>query len=454
MIEPRQQLRMISLELNEINFEMIQLYASEGRLPNFKRLIDSYGYTLTESEAKYEDLEPWIQWVTVHTGKTLAEHGVFRLGDIENTQLEQIWERLERDGGLKVAAMSPMNADNRTKDAAFFVPDPWTQSKVTGSSFLAAFYQAIAQTVNDNAQGRVTLKSLAMLALGALRYAAPSNYARYLNLVFRARDKKWNRAIFLDLLLADCFLGLSKKHRPNYATLFLNAGAHIQHHYLYSSPHAGNRRAVPEWYVSPDVDPVFEIYSIYDHILGMVAATLPDYRIQIVTGLHQDPHPEENYYWRLKNHDSFLRELGLTHSNVMARMSRDFLIVFPDRAAAERGKMILASVKSTDGEALFSIDDRGDTLFCEMTFSKDIPEDFVYLVGNNQRDGLRADVTFVAIKNAGHNGEGYLLDTGTCAVVGPNGERPRVQLSSLFDRTLAELGLAGPAPLQKSIAAQ
>lgn len=60
------------------------------------RLLGAIGCVLTESEKEYQHLEPWIQWVTAHIGMTFAEHGVFRLGDIVNRDIPQIWEQLEQ----------------------------------------------------------------------------------------------------------------------------------------------------------------------------------------------------------------------------------------------------------------------------------------------------------------------------------------------------------------------
>src|SRR4051812_12172714 len=102
------------VELNEINFEFIKNYVRTGSLPCFARLIRDHGLGTTVSETAYEHIEPWIQWVTAHTGKTLKEHGVVRLGDIVNHDVEQIWEVLERRG-ISVGAVSPMNAINRLK---------------------------------------------------------------------------------------------------------------------------------------------------------------------------------------------------------------------------------------------------------------------------------------------------------------------------------------------------
>ena len=46
-----------------------------------------YNSIKTRSEQEYELLEPWIQWVSIYTGKTAKEHGVFRLGDIVNSMV-------------------------------------------------------------------------------------------------------------------------------------------------------------------------------------------------------------------------------------------------------------------------------------------------------------------------------------------------------------------------------
>src|SRR5688572_7063566 len=92
--------QLLFLELNEINFEYLEAYIARGELPAFRDFFARHGYSETTSEQRYDELEPWIQWVTAHTGKSLSEHGVFRLGDIVDHDLPQIWERLE-DLGLR-----------------------------------------------------------------------------------------------------------------------------------------------------------------------------------------------------------------------------------------------------------------------------------------------------------------------------------------------------------------
>src|SRR5690348_5978087 len=95
--------QLLFLEFNEINLESVRYYADRRVLPNRHRLIENNGWATTTSEQQYQDIEPWIQWVSAHSGRSLEEHRVFRLGDIVQHELPQIWESLEARG-LRVGA--------------------------------------------------------------------------------------------------------------------------------------------------------------------------------------------------------------------------------------------------------------------------------------------------------------------------------------------------------------
>jgi len=190
---------LIFLELNEVNFAFIKGYVARGELPAFSRFLDAHGFTRTTSVQRYEELEPWIQWVTAHTGKSFADHGVFRLGDIVGHDHEQIWERLQ-GMGLSVGAVSPMNAKLRMQDPAFFVPDPWTQTGVVAPGHVARLHRAIAQAVGDNAQARITPGSFLDLAIGAAL--------------------GWQRARFVTLSIDPDSHALSQRESP-WALLFI-----------------------------------------------------------------------------------------------------------------------------------------------------------------------------------------------------------------------------------------
>ncbi|HEX8414407.1 MAG TPA: alkaline phosphatase family protein [Sphingomicrobium sp.] len=406
--------KLLLIELNELNFEYIEMYVSKGHLPTFKKLFTEHGFQKTVSERDYDSLEPWIQWVTAHTGLDYEHHGVFRLGDIVDHDIPQIWEELEAKG-LTVGAVSPMNAKQRMRAPAFFLPDPWTQTPMVAPPGIQRFYRAVARMVNQNAGGNAAGKDLAGLALGFAANARPSNYVRYLKYVASATKKKWNRAIVLDQILADVFIGFVKRKNPDFASLFLNSAAHIQHHYMFSSAAYDGKIKNPVWYVRPGEDPVRDVYELYDHILASIITQFPNYRIMLATGLHQVPYHEESFYWRLNDHEDFLRKIGVPLVRVVPRMSRDFLIECCDEAQALAASARLMMVRDMDRQPLFEVDNRGASLFVTLSYRHEITENMKYLIGNEERTGLREAVSFVAIKNGHHDGTGYFLDTRAAA---------------------------------------
>lgn len=410
MIRPRTP-QLLFLELNEVNFDYILRYASRGMLPTFSKLLDSQGYARTESECEYDKLEPWIQWVTAHTGKTFAEHGIFRLGDIVERDIPQIWEQLEQLG-LRVGAVSPMNAKNRLRNAAFFVPDPWTRTKVNAGATLTNMYEAIAQAVSDNAASRVTWHSLLRLLRGFIAYGAAVNFPLYVKMAATSRGRPWRKAMFLDLLLADVFIHEVRATRPDFATLFVNAAAHIQHHYLFCSQVYDGPSRNPKWYVQPGVDPILEVYQLYDRILARALAEFPQARIMLGTGLHQNPHSSVTFYWRLKDHAQFLKTLGIPFESAKGLMSRDFVVGCRSPEQAREAEQMLARVVASDGTPLFEVDNRGSDIFAMLTYPRDIEAGAMFRLGDRTFSGLREHVVFVALKNGEHDGIGYFLDSG------------------------------------------
>lgn len=423
--------KLIFLELNEVNFDFVRQYGRVGKLPALNRLIDEHGLSETTSEADYADWEPWIQWVTAHTGKTLAEHGIFRLGDITRSEHDQIWEKLEREG-LSVGALSPMNATHRLKAPAFFLPDPWTQTAMTAPPLMSRLYAALAEAVNGNASGRLSVGAMAMILVGLARFARPANYFVYVTLALRSFRQPWLRAVFLDVLLGDLFLHLIEKKRPDFATAFFNSAAHIQHHYMFSSDIYEGEARNPAWYVPPGADPVLASYETYDRLVQAIRKRWPTARVMIATGLHQVPHERDTYYWRLKHHEAFLKDAGVPHVRVEPLMSRDFVVVCDSPTHALEAEHQLGALRADDGRNLFTVDNRGADLFVELTYDGDIGADAGWRVGNLARTGLREQVAFVAIKNGEHDGVGYFIDSAATV-----GEETRFPLAEMPEKIIA-----------------
>lgn len=403
-------IRTILLGLNELNFDYIKYYIDRGYLPNFKRIFKIQPPIETISENEYKLLEPWIQWVTVYTGKTYDEHKVFRLGDIVNhPELLQLFEVLEKNG-LSVGAVSPFNAENRLKSPSFFIPDPWTKTIPYGNMILKALYQAIHQSVNDNAKSKLNLKSLFALGIGFLLYVPVSRWFHYFKKILKIKNPG-TRAIILDSLLADIHLTLWKKYNPDFSHLFLNSGAHIQHHYLFNSEAYKGDLNNPDWYCPSGFDPLIQILSEYDYQIGQILK-LKETKLIIATGLNQQPHNHLTYYWRLKEHAKFIKKIGIENfSEISPRMSRDFLIKFDTETDALRAENLLVSLYATkDDLSIFEVDNRGTSLFVELIYPNIIENnDSIYSNKSSFKlEMFNSYIAFVAIKNGEHNKSGYL----------------------------------------------
>src|SRR5262245_32449623 len=80
------------MELNGLSPPIIDKMMAAGELPNFKRLHAKSDVHVTWTDD--EDLEPWVQWVTLHTGKTQTVHGAKELDEGYRVDLPRVWDTL------------------------------------------------------------------------------------------------------------------------------------------------------------------------------------------------------------------------------------------------------------------------------------------------------------------------------------------------------------------------
>jgi hypothetical protein len=306
-----------------------------------------------------------------------------------------------------------MNAENRLTKPAYFIPDPWTKTTTDDSWWSKRLGSAVAQAVNDNAQSKITKTSALSILLGLIRFAKFKHCPLYFRLVGRSVGASWRRALVLDLFLHDLHLSLFGSKKPQFSTLFLNAGAHIQHHYFHNSPFVSSQAKFknPHWYISPKLDPFSEMLDVYDRIIEEYLAD-DGYELIVATGLSQLPYDRIKYYYRLKDHFDFLRKIGINFLDVHPRMTRDFLVTFASTGDATKAQNILSGLRIFEKtEPLFGeIENRGKELFVTLTYPDEILETDVL---KNEVVSLKMlnEVAFVAIKNGMHQSKGFVFFT-------------------------------------------
>jgi hypothetical protein len=408
-------LKLLFIQLNEINFDLVDKYLSaskKNKFINLRVIKDTYKSFDTFAEDKYENLEPWIQWVSVNLGKDFNEHNIFRLGDIVNFKNEkQIFEKIE-DRGYKVGAISPMNAENRLKNPSYFVPDPWTDTHSDNSSFSKRLSLMLKQTINDNASGKLSISSILTIIDIICKTLHYKNTSFLFKLIFSSLLKPWKKSLVLDYLIHLTHLYYLKKNLPNFSSIFLNAGAHIQHHYFYNTKHVTKLPINPKWYLDPLLDPIEDMLEVYDQIIGdYLKLSKNKNQLIISTGLRQVPYSIVKFYYRLKNHQLFLNKIGVNFLKVLPRMTRDFEIIFDNNTNLNSAKKILKNIKSKKNNLnIFSeIEERDKSLFVVLTYPHEVKKNDVITVKEDIELNFFNELVFVAIKNGMHDTKGYVF---------------------------------------------
>ena len=169
-----------------------------------------------------------------------------------------------------------------------------------------------------------------------------------------AITKSWYRPLLLDLLLASVFITQTRRRSPGYASIFLNAGAHIQHHYLFSSRHYLGASKNPQWFVNESDDPILAVYKVYDTVIRAIRSEFSDATVFISTGLSQRANVKTVHYYRPKNHRQLIDLLlsSATDLSIQERMSRDFLIACGDEGTARKVVDELEGIRLGNGDQL------------------------------------------------------------------------------------------------------
>lgn len=284
----------ICLEFNELTPWLMERFIAEGKLPNFQRLREQSLVATSDAEAEGEWLNPWVQWVTIHSGLSAEEHGVFHLSKATQLETPAVWDLLS-EAGHPVWICGSMNAWSRDRLHGHLLPDAWSQQiPASPAGEFDDFYSFIQRNVQEHAASKVPvtkndiLRFVKYLAGHGLKCRTALGVARQL-LRERIGNHRWRRASVLDAIQYDVFEWYFRKHQPQFSTLFLNSTAHYQHKFWRNmDPDAFQIR--PTAAEQRDYkDAILYGYQQMDRIVGRVLKLAPQATILLLTGLGQQP---------------------------------------------------------------------------------------------------------------------------------------------------------------------
>ena len=319
--------KLMMLEFNELCPSLVKRFMDAGHLPNFKRLHDSSVIRTTDANANGEDLNPWVQWVDVHTGLDFKDHGLQHLNEAHKFDGKFTWDILSEKFGVKSWICGSMNGDYSDSFKGRFLPDPWAaEIRPNPPQQMDDYYNFICQGVQGHSGNSAEVSTGTFIRSLLKNGVSISTVMKLAHQMMKEKllgKGSWERAMILDWIQFDVFKHYYKKESPQFSTFFSNSCAHYQHHYW--------RDFEPEVFGDDDYEPdteksqaILNAYKNTDSIAGKILDMIDDdTAVLFATALSQQPYTEsERFYYHISGETEFRQQFNIpstvTYTPVMA----------------------------------------------------------------------------------------------------------------------------------------
>lgn len=368
------------IELNEFNVDLLTVAIEEYDLPNIRQLFE-FERTTYKTADRYNSgyLEPWVQWVSIHSGVPSSKHKIKHLGDVPDLEFKQCWEVLS-NAGISTGVWGVMNgARHNTLQVKFFLPDPWTYSEAAFPNSLNNLLDLpryAAKNYRKLKFGKLftgflkllyfvlTSNRLTKIAVHTLRLARD---------LLRFGKKHFVYISWFDYLSTILFSKYKKKYNPKCSILFLNSLAHIEHHHWTDGPETITK-------------PILYGLKNIDKILGMLFKQFPDDAFVVHSGLSQmnTNHETPWVLYRQKSPMGFLKALNLPAVKVEQNMTHDGNVFFKSNQEREQAFALLKNA-TMQGKPLFHVERNPNDeckLFYHLAFTDKVDESAEFYFDN------------------------------------------------------------------------
>ena len=370
--------RVVLVELNEITWRFVDPFVKDGLLSAFAGLLRDGVRATTISPEVTPDLDPWVSWTTVYTGRPMAEHGVkFLEQPPETVHGPRVWD-LVADAGRSVGIFgSIMSWPPRTDVEGFWVPGPFSPGTETHPANLRPIQDlnvgyTRAHSPLAKAEQRPSklalLKRLKKLGLKASTIARLVGYygRRALRLA-----KPWELVSLQPVINFDLFAQQWQQHKPTFSTFHTNHVAHYQHRFWRSTDPTPFLEPPSAAEVRGFGGAIRYGYQVADEILAKLRQIVTDDTVLVIaSGLGQKPYVTPEF----KDGRSVIRLKEITQVLDLLGVSRDdcdfYSVMAPqwnvrfksDTALRQAEAAIAAAYYGTPGQELFAHTAVGHTI--------------------------------------------------------------------------------------------
>lgn len=344
--------KVLLVEFNEFNRELLKDCAALYGLENIQKLLclpQSDTTTLDTYESDF--LEPWVQWVNVHTGLESKEHQIKHLGDVPRLDCPQLWEALSQKG-ITSAVWGAMNASKgNCEKCLFFLPDPWTFSEKAYPEEINALLNPLRYIAKNylNRSYFSLFNQLSSLLKWVkkekLSFSFLKTVLKMISGVFQHKGEHFTFIAFLEAFSTEVFFRMKKKYNPDFSILFINSLAHVQHHHWKDFNYLQNEKLK---FCLTVVDEIFG--KIFDELQEDEVLICFNALSQMNTG-HEKPW----ILYRQYDQKQFLEAIGLEDCQVEPHMTHDAHLFFDSEEEQKKAVEVLRQAK-VDGKTLFHVE--------------------------------------------------------------------------------------------------
>lgn len=294
--------KVLLLEFNEITWTVAERFMREGKMPHLARLRAEGTTAAPEAIERPPHLDPWISWVTLHTGVDMSVHGAMVLEqDVSTIRAKRTWD-YALEGGKSIGVFGSISAYPPKPVPGFMVPGPFAPGPETYPKFIEpaqALNRKYTQVHHKNAEAD-SLLSMAKMGADLLRLGLTAETCSRIALQLATERIKphlhWKRVTLQPYINFDFFSTLYRMFTPDFATWHSNHCAHFQHHYWRSWDDTGFPSPATEEEKKQFGGAMPHGYAVLDDLLGRFVGLVDDDTVIMVTSaLGQKPYNHELY---------------------------------------------------------------------------------------------------------------------------------------------------------------
>ncbi len=337
---------LLLIEINECDFKYFQYGSKKYNYSFIKNffLNKKKIYTSTPDRKEGFNLDPWVQWVSVHTGRLSKDHKIYRLGQKLDKSKPQIWEKLSKKK-ISSTIWGAFNATLRIKkNIDLFFPDPWSfkeEAFPTNYNTYLKLPRYYAQNYPDNNKiktlyfGIIFLKNI---IFSKCFFYFLNNFFNFLKIFFISGLKSFNLYFFLDLVSLLILQNNLNKKKSDFTIIALNSFAHYQHNFWNEKKY----EKIYFWYLNEMIKIINDISKNYKSSI-------------IFNGFSQKKIKNE-YHLRSRMPKIFFDKLNLDYLSIEPNMTTGAIVYF--KSFEEKLKAIkkLKSLK-INSYSLFDVQD-------------------------------------------------------------------------------------------------